>query len=51
MVSLVIVVSARVKVIVTAIVTMIEIEIVINYFEDGSRVSSKRFHWLLPKYM
>ena len=51
MVSLVRVVIVRVKVIVTAIVTMIEIEIVINYFEDGRRVSSKRFNWLLPKYM
>ena len=41
MVSLVIVVSARVKVIVTAIVTVIEIEKVFNYFEDGDTQCDK----------
>ena len=49
MVSLVIVMIVRVKIIVTAIVTVIEK--VINCFEDGEGVSFKRFHWVLPKYM
>ena len=41
MVSLVIVVSARVKVIVTAIVAVIEIDNVFNYFEDGDTQCDK----------
>ena len=43
-VSLVIVMIVRVKVIVTAIVTAIELKKVIKYFEDGRGVSIKRFH-------
>ena len=45
------VVNVRVKVVVTAIVTVMEIEKAIKYFEDGVGISYKRFHWVLPKYM
>ena len=44
LVSLVMLLIVRVKIIATAIVTVIEIEKVINYFEDGRGVSIKPFH-------